>query len=127
MLHSGLFMALTALKGRGMFTREAIPAQTVIEVAPVIVLNEQERALLEKTVLNNYIFSWGKTENEAAVGLGYSSIYNHASPSNCEYVLDYELQTITVMAMRDINSGEELTINYSASWNDYRPVWFKEA
>ncbi len=124
MLLPQVFVALTANKGRGVFTSEAIPASTVVEVAPVIVVSPAERVLLEKTILHDYIFTWGSKEDQAAVGLGYSSIYNHASPSNCEYVLDYEMQTITIIAMCDIGANEELTINYSATWNERKPVWF---
>lgn len=127
MLHEALFIAHTSHKGRGVFTRKALPENSIIEIAPVLVANESERALLEQTFLYNYIFSWGYDEKQAAVGLGYSSIYNHASPSNCEYVLHFEAETITIITMRNIAAGEELTINYSTTWNEEKPVWFAES
>lgn len=124
MIHPQLVIAITEEKGRGVFTTGPIAADTVVEIAPVIVVTAKERPLLEKTILHDYIFSWGPSGTEAAVGLGYSSIYNHASPSNCEYVMHFENRTISVVTMRAIEAGEELTINYSTSWNEQQPVWF---
>jgi SET domain-containing protein len=126
LLHS-LLIAVTEQKGRGVFTNAFIPANTVVEVAPVIILNELERQLVEQTTLHNYIFAWGDDGLKAAVGLGYSSMYNHASPSNCEYVLNYETDTIAIISMQDILAGEELTINYSTHWDEEKPVWFDAA
>lgn len=124
-LHRGLFVADAGPKGRGVFTREDIPAHTIIEEAPVIVLSPEDRKKIEETYLYYYIFEWGENVDHGAVGLGYISMYNHESPSNCEYQMDYEHKTISVHTMRDIKAGEEITINYSAGWDDWEPVWFE--
>lgn len=122
----GLFIGDAGKKGRGVFTKKSIAANTVIEVSPVIVLDEKDRRQVEKTKLFYYIFEWGEDTKQGAVALGYISMYNHTSPSNCEYEMDYEAATISIRTMRDIGAGEELTINYSAGWDDWKPVWFKE-
>jgi len=31
-----------------------------------------------------------------------------------------------VTAVRDIEAGEELFINYNGDWDDTRPVWFDD-
>lgn len=123
----GLYIAHAGLKGRGVFTNRKIAAHTILEESPVIILNRSDRAAVEDTILYYYIFEWGENSDLGALGLGYVSLYNHASPSNCEYTMDYESGIITIQAMRDINAGEELTINYSAGWDDWQPVWFDEA
>lgn len=122
----GLYIDNAGKKGKGVFTKKPIPANTLIEIAPVIILNAQDRQQVEETKLFFYIFEWGDDTTLGAVGLGYVSMYNHASPSNCEYEMDYEEETISIRTMRDINPGEELTINYSAGWDDWKPVWFNE-
>jgi hypothetical protein len=127
MLHPALFVAFTENKGRGVFTRESLVAEMEVEVSPVIVLSDVERQWAEKTLLHDYLFAWGENETEAAVALGLASIYNHASPSNCEYILDYYAQSITIVTMVPIEAGMELTINYSARWNEQKPVWFSTA
>jgi SET domain-containing protein len=40
--------------------------------------------------------------------------------------MDYDDDTITVIAVRDIEAGEELFINYNGDWDDVRPVWFED-
>jgi SET domain-containing protein len=126
MLHPTLYIAKAGTKGKGVFTTAAIPAFTIIEIAPVIVLSKADRITVETTKLYNYVFEWGKGVTKGAVGLGFVSMYNHQSPSSCEYIMDYRNETITIKTMRQIEPGEELTINYSAGWDDWKPVWFSE-
>jgi SET domain-containing protein len=119
MLRSGLYIGKAGKKGRGVFTEKSIPTNTIIEEAPVIVLSEDDRKIY-------YIFEWGEDNMQGIVALGYVSMYNHASPSNCEYEMDYEKNIISVRTLRKIAAGEELTINYSAGHDDYTPVFYKE-
>lgn len=119
-----LFIASSGNKGRGIFTRQAIAAETIIEVAPVIVMSQDDRAILDKTLLHDYIFEWGKTSRQCAMALGYVPIYNHSYQSNCEYFMDFETETIMIKAVRNITPGEELTINYNGDWNKDKEVWF---
>jgi SET domain-containing protein len=121
-----LRIAETARMGRGVFTMEPIPSGTVVELSPVIVMDATSRALLDRTPLHDYIFEWGVDKAQCCMALGYVPLYNHACPSNCEYEMDYADMTITVTAMRDIEAGEELTINYNGDFDDARPVWFED-
>lgn len=116
----------TPLMGRGVFTSESIPAGTVVEIAPVIVMGPEERKLLDRTALHDYIFEWGADRTQCCMAMGYVPVYNHTCPSNCEYEMDYEDGTITVTAMRDIEAGEELFINYNGDFDDPSAVWFDD-
>ena len=51
-----LYVKDTTEKGRGVFTSERIAAHTVIEIAPVIVMEMNDREHLDKTLLHDYIF-----------------------------------------------------------------------
>ena len=124
MILPSLFIEKTDGKGRAVFCREDISALTIIEVAPVIVLKKEDRVLLDKTLLHDYIFEWGKKKEQCCMALGYIPIYNHSYKSNCEYEMDYETDTITICTVRFISEGEELTINYNGDWNDPKKVWF---
>lgn len=119
-----LVVADAGKKGRGVFTTENIKANTIIEVAPVLVLSKKERKIIEKTKLYHYIFEWGKSLEKAGLALGYMSLYNHSYDANCAYEMDFEAQTITVKTIRAVKKGEELHINYNAVPNDKTPVWF---
>jgi SET domain-containing protein len=125
MANSMLRIGETENKGRGVFAQKAIKADTVVEMAPVIVMTAEERKLLDKTLLHDYIFEWQPEGVEmCCMALGWVPVYNHAYRSNCEYFMNYENQTIFIKAMRDIKAGEELTINYNGPWNDKKKVWF---
>lgn len=124
MLKSYLFVDSIAEKGRGVFTRERIPANTVVEIAPVISMNKKDREHLDKTLLHDYIFEWGKQKDKCCMALGLVPIYNHSYKSNCEYFMDFEDDTIMIKTVRVIEKGEELTINYNGDWNDGKKVWF---
>ncbi len=124
MLKPYLFIDKTKDKGRGVFTRERIPANTNIETAPVIVMEMNDRQQLDKTLLHDYIFEWGKQKDKCCMALGLIPIYNHSYKSNCEYFMDFNDDTITVKTVRIIEKGEELTINYNGDWNDGKKIWF---
>ncbi len=88
-------------------------------------MNSEERNLLDKTLLHDYIFAWGENAMECCVALGYLSIYNHDYHSNAEYEMDFENSIIRVKTVRSIEAGEEVFINYNGTWNDKNPVWFE--
>ncbi len=122
-----LTIASSNNKGRGVFTTEPIPANTIIEIAPVIVMSANEREKLEQTLLYDYIFEWGADSKKAAVALGYISIYNHSNHPNCSYDMDFEHQTISITTLQDIEVGVELFINYMCPEGPSDdPVWFEQ-
>jgi len=119
-----LFVKRTGKKGRGVFTKEVIKGNTVIEESPVIVMSAEDRMLLDKTLLHDYIFAWGNQKDQCCMALGFIPLYNHSYTSNCEYFMDFEEETIQIKTVRQIEAGEELTINYNGNWNDEKRVWF---
>lgn len=112
----------TPHKGRGIFACTLIPEGTVIERAPVLVMPAAEvLATEDDTVLSHYLFEWGK--NTVALALGYGSLYNHSYSPNARYE-DGGRQQKLYIAVRDIQPGEEVTINYNGSSEATDPVWF---
>ena len=122
MIKSYLYIKDAGGRGRGVFTRESIPARTLIEESPVIVMTATDRPHLDKTLLHDYIFEW---KDGCCMALGLVPIYNHSYESNCEYFMDYEEQVIRVITVRQVKNGEELTINYNGDWNNASKVWFE--
>lgn len=119
-----LLVAPTDTMGRGVFTSEPLPAGTVVEISPVIVMSAEDRRHLDQTALHDYIFEWGEDRKSCCMALGYVPIYNHSYTSNCEYEMDFEAALIRITTMRDIAAGEELFINYNGDWDDATPLWF---
>ena len=110
--------------GNGIFTSEPIKANTIVEVSPVIVMKHTERKLLDQTLLHDYIFEWGERKKQCCMAMGYVPLYNHSYDSNCEYEMEFDKEIIVVRAVRNIEKGEELFINYNGTYNDGKPVWF---
>lgn len=119
-----LFIAPAREMGRGVFTSEALEADSIVEIAPVIVMNAQDRQLIDQTTLHDYIFEWGNDQQKCCMALGYVPVYNHSYTANCEYDMDYAHDTITIKTVRFIKAGEELFINYNGTWDDDKPLWF---
>jgi len=63
-------------------------------------------------------FEWGASKTQACVALGYISLYNHEYTANCEYEMDFEHRLMTIRTVKDIQKGEELSINYNAVPDD---------
>lgn len=122
-----LFLKPILNKGKGVFTKEKIAANTIIEESPVIVMSAEDRKLLDKTLLRDYIFEWGINKDKCCMALGYVPIYNHSYKSNCEYFMDFEEEIIQVKTIIEIKAGEELTINYNGDFNNVKKVWFEVA
>ena len=125
MIKPYLFVDQISGMGRGVFTRERIPSGTVVEISPVIVMSNEDRVHLDKTLLHDYIFEWGKDKDQCCMALGLIPIYNHSYKSNCEYFMDFPDQTVLVKTVRNIEKGTELTINYNGDWNDATRLWFE--
>lgn len=123
-LHPALYVSTDKNRGRGVFTTEALAAHTIIERAPVVVMNAQARVLLDQTLLHDYIFEWGDDQTECAMALGFVALYNHSYSANCEYEMHFKKELITVRTVRAVARGEELFINYNGNWNNEKPVWF---
>ncbi|MDZ7876849.1 MAG: SET domain-containing protein [Saprospiraceae bacterium] len=124
MRNPGLFIANSDLGGRGVFTSVPILEDDVIEICPVIVMKKGEIPIIDKTTLYDYYFLWGDDAEQCVIALGYGSLYNHLAPSNADYGMDFEGQTIEIYAVRNIEAGEEVTINYHGDPYDDSPTWF---
>lgn len=123
-LSKAIYVSRSKKKGRGVFANTALKAGVVIEVAPVIVISKEDRKFIDKTLLHDYIFEWGRDSKRCCMALGCVSLYNHSYNSNCEYEMDFRAEIITIRTVRAIKNGEELFINYNGVWNNETPVWF---
>lgn len=112
-------------RGRGVFaTRRFEPGET-IEVCPVIALSEADARALDGTGLYDYYFGWGKEGKAAAIALGYGSLYNHSPSPNALHQKHAADGTISVIAVRRIERGEEIFIRYNiGTGSDTQQMWF---
>lgn len=113
-------------KGRGVFTSEAIPKGSLIEICPILVLPKEQLTLIHQSALHDYYFLWGEALDMPAIALGYGSLYNHSEEPNAEWIADYSEDTMDVVACTDIPPGSEICIHYHAhdDWKE-QPLWFQ--
>ena len=117
------------INGWGVFTYETIPADTNIELSPIFTYPQKLITIamymaqgdgmgIDDIVLDQYGMSWPDDSDEpkTAVMLGYLSIYNHSGNNNSDFFCDFENRLIGVKTLRDINVGEQLTVNYGPYW-----------
>src|SRR5437588_1409865 len=114
-------------RGRGVFAASRLARGEIIETAPIILIPAAEWPHIEPTVLALYIYNFGPTaeEEHAAIALGYGSLYNHSYMPNAKYIKSWEEQVIRFVALRDIEPGEEITINYNGSPENQTQIWFE--
>ena len=111
--------------GRGMVALKPVPAGTVMERNPVIVMPNHP-LLMDGTdsILENYMFRWGpedaeKNSRECIFALGNIALVNHSSAANADTRQDHENGLFELFALRDIAAGEEITIDYDTD------LWFE--
>jgi SET domain-containing protein len=121
-------MGYTTARGRGVFATAFIPAGTLLEEAPVIIVPPEQLESIKNTILFEYFFQWKVDGREAcAICLGNGSLYNHSSTQpNARYVRLYSELKIRFVALRDIRQGEEILTNYNGDAECRRPLWFEE-
>jgi hypothetical protein len=115
-------------KGKGVFAQCDFASGALVEECPVLLLTLPFVMLPPQ--IQQVVFNWGvltKTGDSVALALGYGSMYNHNDPANMRYLANPANGTLCFVAVRDIRSGEELTINYNAiggdaTWHDNN--WF---
>lgn len=115
-------IGITNGKGRGIFAQKQFAKGEIIERAPVIVIPGVQEDLADKTVLYNYCYEWG---GDIALALGYGSLYNHSYQPNAIYTKNLQEMVVEFIALRDIETQEEITINYNCCPDDNSPLWFK--
>jgi hypothetical protein len=114
-------------RGRGVVAEADIPSGALIERSPVLVIPPGDRAAVDPTIVFTYVFMWEhdtteedlyRHEGRSAIALGYTSLLNHSYTPNCDFVRHIDELAIDLVAHRDIQAGEELTIDYQMT------LWF---
>jgi SET domain-containing protein len=111
-------------KGRGVVAVRACPAGTEVERSPVIVVPQSDLLVRAggRTVFDEYLLYWSdEPGREIAMGGGLLMFYNHSDRPNVEFHTGPEPETMSVIALRDLAAGEELTYDYEVE------LWFRPA
>ena len=114
-------------KGRGIVALRDIPAGTVIERCPVLIIPEKDRAQTDPSIVFTYVYMWehGTTEDDlytgkgrAAIALGMSSLLNHSFDPAAIFIRRIDDLELELRSRKPIAAGEEVTIDYQMK------LWF---
>jgi hypothetical protein len=115
-------------KGRGVVAKKIIKKYTVVEVANVVLIPNNDYDLIQDTILYHYIYEWSDPKNKGektnAIAFSVCQFFNHSYTPNLKYTYDYKNTNIEFLAIKDILKGEELTVNYNGKVEDKTPLWF---
>jgi len=100
-------------KGLGVFTEEFIPKNSLIEIAPVLEIEDDivNYSGHKKHTINEHLYKIDKNKNYFIV-FGYGSLYNHNDNENIFAEYNEDLGCYFFHSKKDINKGEELCLNY---------------
>jgi SET domain-containing protein len=122
----GIRMGVVDRRGRGMFAVRKFLKGELIERAPVVVIDEKKWPNAAKTILSDYAFDWGEKDEHAAIAMGYISIYNHSYSPNAQLEQMLDELMMEIIAIKDIEAGEEITINYNGDPDNQDSLWFTQ-
>jgi hypothetical protein len=117
-------------RGRGVVAAQDIKKGDLIERSPVLIIPSRDRAAVDPTVIFAYVFMWEKEMVEqdlychvgrSAIALGFTSLLNHSYSPNAEFIRHIDDLMIDIVALTDIESGDEVTIDYQMQ------LWFNPA
>lgn len=117
--------------GRGVFATRKIHKDELFDWAPVVRAPwpAHERPEVNTTMMSDYVYAWvdgggPQHEDVVASALGLGSMYNHSFEPNALYVRRKDENRLDYVALRDIEAGEEILINYNGNPTDRTPLWF---
>ena len=90
----------------------------------MLVIPADQRAAIHTSVLHDYYFVWGADHNQAAIALGFGSLYNHSDTPNVAFLPDYDHLTIDFISLRPLRAGEELLVDYRGEGPQRAELWF---
>jgi hypothetical protein len=134
----------SSIHGLGVFAKEQITTNELIEGAPVILFHKdtcdtfdynQKRevhinpagglrieGVHDRHVLMDYPFTW--KDKMLAFGMGYAGVYNHSTEEpNARWSPNFEHECVDISAKRTIEPGEEITIRY-VEYKYCDTLWF---
>jgi hypothetical protein len=104
--------------GRAVFARRGLREGEIFERVPALLIPKSqvfgggEVAQRAGVAISWYVFTWIHPEREyVGLSLGYGSIYNHSETPNAKYQMHLP-DIMAFFALRTIQAGEEITINY---------------
>jgi|UniRef100_A0A6C0BQJ2 hypothetical protein len=96
--------------GCGAFANQAIKNGDIVEKGLVRIIEFDGNK-------NEYVFTWSEDRTKWAFASGCATFYNTSLTPNTKMIRDFDNNTFTIYAIKNIDVGEELTHTYkSLEW-----------
>jgi len=103
---------------KGLFAEKKYKENDVIDMCPTIKILHSN--IDPSSRLNDYVFQSINDEDHVLVAMGYCGMINHSEEKqNATWIINKDDESIKMYAIRDINPGEEIYVNYGDKyWNE---------
>lgn len=92
----------------GVFARQRIKKYEILEEFPYFLIPTEEINQCNSCIPYSYVLD----DKFSIIGMGFCGLYNHNSESNVNFEIDKVNEVMRHYATKDINVGEELTLDY---------------
>lgn len=99
----------------GVFARQKIKKYEILEEFPYFSIPTEELNECKSCLPYSYFLS----DKFSVIGMGFCGLYNHSSNSNVDCEIDKVNEVMRHYATRDIQVGEELTLDYGEENSKY--------
>ena len=103
---------------KGLFAEKKYKENDVIDICPTIKILHSN--IDPSSRLNDYVFQSINDEDHVLVSMGYCGMINHSEEKqNATWIINKDDESIKMYAIRDIDQGEEIYVNYGDKyWNE---------
>lgn len=115
---NAIYIADAGKMGRGVFAGKDFKERECIEKCPVIIIPGFQEEKWRGNVLEEYAFGF---EGNAALALGYGSLYNHSETPNATY--EFRDGHVLIRASHLIKKGEQIFIDYGWNEDELKSAW----
>ena len=105
---------------RGLFANKDYLVGEAIEHCPTLLISENDINYPNK--INDYVFQ-SHIDKHVLIPFGYCGLINHSNKKqNCSWSISDDNSTITMYAIRNIRSGEEIYVSYGEEYWSERKI-----
>ena len=117
-LNQNLQVRPSTLGGRGVFATRRFGKGEIVEVCPTLARPNEDWG--EATA--DYVFGGSENTSNTVLVWGLGSLYNHSDNASVHHELSKGDTIMTYKANRDIEIGEEITVDYGSEWWVHRDM-----
>ena len=111
----GLCIKKSKIHRYGVFTNEQLKEGDLIEESPMLYLPYKETG---EAIINAHCYEF--SDDYSVIGFGHAALYNHTNDGgNINYYIDDYNECMVFYAIKNIQAGSELTLDYGVGETNF--------